>query len=266
MTERANEVQDLPTLIWEGSQTLRINDVRFNVTSDDHELRTFESTKDYFLLGKTKDMVEWIADLGRRHRFAKILDLGIFKGGSVVLYDQLFRPQRLIAVEFWPDPVPALTEYIATNDRATAIRPCYATDQGDRRKLEGILRQEFPDRDLDLVVDDASHLYFQTRESFNAAFPFLKGGGIYVIEDWAWAHWAGDFWQQDNPFYKDHPAMSNLLIELFMLCASRPDLIADIQITFNTITIRRGEGNIGIHPFDIGDHYLLRGRHFEPFL
>lgn len=256
----------VPARVWEDRQTLRVNDVRFNVTSDDHALRTFESTKDYFLLGKTREMIEWIAELGRCNRFDKILDVGIFKGGSVVLYDQLFRPSRIVALEYWPDPVPALTEYIAKNQREMAIRTCYGTDQSDRPKVQEILQQEFPKKNLDLIVDDASHLYFQTKETFNVAFPFLRTDGIYVIEDWAWAHWDGEFWQKDNAFYKDHPAMSNLLIELFMLCASRPDLIADIHVTFNTIAVRRGPGVIGDREFNIGDHYLLRGRQFEPFL
>jgi hypothetical protein len=42
---------------------------------------------------------------------------------------------------------------------------------------------------LDLVIDDASHIYGPTKASFQALFPLLRPGGLYLIEDWAWAHW-----------------------------------------------------------------------------
>ena len=37
---------------------------------------------------------------------------------------------------------------------------------------------------LDLVIDDASHLYGPTMASFEVLFPRLRPGGLYVIEDW----------------------------------------------------------------------------------
>ena len=52
-----------------------------------------------------------------------------------------------------------------------------------RQIVEGELADE-----LDLVVDDASHTYEETRASFEFLFPLLSPGGVYVIEDWSWAH------------------------------------------------------------------------------
>src|SRR4029077_11377083 len=37
---------------------------------------------------------------------------------------------------------------------------------------------------IDVVIDDASHLYGPTRRSFEILFPLLKPGGAYIIEDW----------------------------------------------------------------------------------
>lgn len=34
--------------------------------------------------------------------------------------------------------------------------------------------------------------------------------------------------------------MTNLLIEISMLCASRPDLVASLQVEHSVITVRRG--------------------------
>ena len=67
-------------------------------------------------------------------------------------------------------------------------RTHWRTDQRDRDKLEAIVAAEF-DGPLDLVLDDASHLFVPTRTSFELLFPRLAPGGLYVIEDWAWEHW-----------------------------------------------------------------------------
>ena len=45
---------------------------------------------------------------------------------------------------------------------------------------------------LDLVIDDASHLLPETTASFNVLFPRLRAGGLFVIEDWSWQHYRDD--------------------------------------------------------------------------
>ena len=81
--------------------------------------------------------------------------------------------------------------------------------------------------ELDLVVDDASHAYEETKTSFEVLFPLLRPGGIYVIEDWSWAHHP-DYQSPDAPFSKGR-ALSNLLFEQIMLLGSTL-LISEIRV------------------------------------
>jgi len=256
-------------LIWEDKKTLLINDVRFFVTWEPKELQQVESTADLFLLVKSRKMIERSVALGQQQTINKVFDIGIFKGGSAVLYDQIFQPEKIVAIEYHKKPVGALTQYIDRRGKNDAIKLFYGTNQADRSAMETILAAEFPGRDIDLVVDDASHLYKETKEAFNITFPYLKAGGRYIIEDWAWAHWPGEYWQT-NPwhFWKPRPfrgrkAMSNLLTELFMLAASRRDLIENIFIDHDVIIVTKGQGDIPQGRFDIEDHYLLRGKTFR---
>ena len=189
--------------------------------------------------------------------------MGVLHGGSVVLYDQIFQPEKLVAIEYLGNRVAALDAYIVNHARAAMVRPYYGVNQADRPKMEQILNLEFPDRDIDLIVDDASHLYDETRRAFNICFPYLKKGGLYVIEDWAWAHWSGDYWQKDNDYFKDRLALSNILIELFMLTASRPEFIENIVVEPSIITVTRGSGTLPDGEFDMENHYLLRGKIFN---
>jgi len=255
-----------PTLIWEDDLHLKISDVSFHLSCDTGELQRGNSTADNFLLGKPRHMVEKSVEIGQRQKISKIFEMGILKGGSVVLYDQIFQPLKITAIDHMPEPVGALTKYIAKHSKSSVIKPYYGINQADRLNMEKILSFEFPDRDIDLIIDDASHMYEETREAFNISFPYVTPGGFYIIEDWAWAHWAGDPWQSKNSSFSCKTALSNLLIELFMLTASRPDFIEEIFINHNSIIIKKGYAELPADNFDIADHYLLRGKKFGAWL
>lgn len=256
-------------LIWEDDKTLLINDVRFFVTWETKELLETESSENFFVLGKDPRMIEKSVAIGQLQKISKVFEMGIFKAGSVVLYDQIFQPKKIVAIDYDNKQVDALTTYIDKRNKSESIKPFYGVNQADRPAMEGILAAEFPEHDIDLIFDDASHFYKETKEAFNITFPYLKVGGQYVIEDWAWAHWPGDFWQTTPwHFWKSPPfggkkAMSNLLIELFMLAASRSDLIEDIFINHNVIIVKKGSGKLPEGRFNIENHYLLRGKSFR---
>jgi O-methyltransferase len=255
-----------PSVIWIDENTLRVNEVNFLVTFDDAEMRSTESVENCFLLAKSRTMVDRAVLLRNTGPpIQRILDIGIFKGGSVVLYDQLFHPSKLVALEHALGPIDPLDHYIISNDRSHVIRLCYGVNQADGHQVGPILASEFPSADIDLVVDDASHLYEETRASFNLVFPYMRSGARFVLEDWAWAHWSADTWQH-NSYFAERKALSNLLIELFMLSASRPDLIADIAVNHEVVIITKGNGSVPLENFDIADYYVLRGKTFGAWL
>lgn len=253
-------------LFYENENTLNVNNIRFFLTWDIKELLGMDSSDNYFILGKTPQMVEFYLSIKQKQNVKKIFDMGIFKGGSVVLYDQLFRPDKIVAIDFMLPPVEALTNYINQSIKNTTVKPYYGINQADRQAMEAILSFEFPRKDIDLIVDDASHFYAETREAFNINFPYLKAGGSYIIEDWGWAHWTHEPWQTEASPFGNSKAMSNLLIELFMFTASRPDLVEDISFNHNTIILKKGSGQLPAGKFDIGEHYQLRGKSFEAWL
>ena len=257
---------EVPALIWDANSNLRVNNIDFRLSHDTSELKRESSTAESFILGKPRHMVERAVSIAARRRVSNIFEIGILHGGSVVLYDLVFSPTRMVAIDHVPEPVKVLDDYIARHDKAEVIRPYYGVSQSDRTAMEGLLSAEFPQRDIDLIIDDASHYYDETRAAFNICFPFLSPGGLYLIEDWAWAHWNGDYWQGKDSFFAGKTALSNLLIELFMLSASRPDLIENLFIDHNMLVVCKGDGTMPQSRFNIGDHYLLRGKKLEPWL
>jgi SAM-dependent methyltransferase len=256
-----------PELNWKDDLNLQINDVNFYLSIDTKELQGGKSSSDSFLLGKPRHMVEKSALIGQDHKINKVFEMGILQGGSVALYDQLWKPEKIVAIDYSSVPVEPLAKYIEKREKKDQIKPYYGVNQADRSVMENILTNEFPNKDIDFIIDDASHLYQETRKAFNICFPFLKAGGLYYIEDWAWAHWAGDYWQEGgNEFLVGKTSMSNLLIELFMLSASRPDLVQSITVEHSLIVVKKGDGKIPEGKFNIGEHYLMRGKAFGAWL
>jgi predicted O-methyltransferase YrrM len=251
---------------WLADNLMRVDGVEFHLAVGLDELDSQASSRNHFLLGKNRQMIDDVLALRQRERIERILDVGIFKGGSAALYAKLFEPSRLVAIEYTAEPVAALTAFIEDNALHDRLIPCYGTDQSDAQAMGNILAAQFPAHDIDLVVDDASHFYFETRATLNLALPYLRPGGLYVIEDWGWAHWPGDVWQKGRAIPLAKPALSNLLTEVTMLCASRPDIVSGLSITPNSAVLRRGPAAIGPQGFDIGDHYLCRDRWFKPAL
>jgi hypothetical protein len=254
-------------LHWESESHLKINDVNFILSIDSDELRNATSASDGFLLGKPRHMVESAARIAETRKVQKLFEMGILQGGSVVLYDQLYGPEKIVAIDHTPDRVEVLDRYIGNRHKNDIIKPYYGVNQANRSLMEKILSSEFPAMDIDIIVDDASHLYEETRDAFNISFPYLKNGGLYIIEDWAWAHWSGDYWQNnEQSFFTGKKALSNLLIELFMLAASRPDLVESISVDHNAIHVKKGAGQVHPQAFNIAEHYQLRGKEFAAWL
>ena len=181
------------------------------------------STSEAFTIAKNDHYIGVYEQLASAFSPRSILELGIWQGGSYVFLDKLFKPRRMSAVEISPKPVTPLLRYVADKEGRFVH---FSTSQSDRKILENIVPNELAD-ELDLVVDDASHTYEQTKASFEILFPLLQPGGVYVIEDWSWAHHP-NYQSPDAPFSKRH-ALSNLLFEQLMLMGST-SFISEIRV------------------------------------
>lgn len=70
----------------------------------------------------------------------------------------------------------------------------YYTDQSDSASLTA-LKEAFP-VEFDVILDDASHMYGPTINTFVNLFPAVKSGGVYMIEDCQSDHPDNNGWQQ----------------------------------------------------------------------
>ncbi|OMQ42824.1 cephalosporin hydroxylase [Ensifer sp. 1H6] len=169
----------------------------------------------------------------RDEHFRRILEVGVYQGGSFVFLDQLFQPDRMAAIELSDIPIQALETY--TSRDAERLKVFWGTSQDDEAAVQTIIN-DFLGGEIDLVVDDASHFYDQTKATFRVAFPRVRPGGLYIIEDWAWS-FQEPYQEQGHPWENVH-ALANLVVDLMEEMALGP-LIQDFEVSPHMIKIRR---------------------------
>lgn len=216
----------------------------------------FEGSENAFFMFKSEAYLEAYADLKARLTVKRLLEIGIYRGGSTVFFDRFFRPDTLVAVEFSPDRLAKVDTYIA-NQAVANMTVYHGVDQGSAAQLSPILDAHFADG-LDLVIDDASHWYEETKASFETVFPYVRPGGWYVIEDWPWAH--APPWQEPGNLWEEKSALSNLVFEILVAHGTNTNLIDLVIFSPGLMYMRRGGLVLPRGKFRLCDYQLARGR------
>jgi hypothetical protein len=103
--------------------------------------------------------------------------------------------------------------------------------------------------------------------SFELLFPVLSPGGIYVIEDWSWAHHPS--YQSPDAALAHRYALSNLLFEQIMLLGST-SMISEIRVwkflylIYKAKTaVRRSDLSNRVESGSIFDQIVSRGKQWS---
>ena len=237
-----------------------------------------ESTATRFCLRKTPTLTAMYSQLCPEFHGGRFVELGIAAGGSTALLALLAAPVKLVACDIEPDGPAALDEFIVNHGLGDVVRPFYAVDQSDRQGLSAILDEEFHGEPLDVVIDDASHLYEQTVASFETLYPRLRVGGVYIIEDWCAqycvaAELHASLSDPDSPAHatatarivtalREQPEsvarapLAQMSVELLLASASSPDVIAEVLVNQHWTMVRRGPAPIDARAFRLSDLYF----------
>jgi Methyltransferase domain len=107
----------------------------------------------------------------------KMLEIGVFKGGSLGLWRKLLGDEAVI---FGIDINPDCAAYDGDYARVRI------GSQDDPHFLRRVVSEM---GGLDVVLDDGSHVASHQRASFNVLFSLLSEGGLYLIEDLHTSYW-----------------------------------------------------------------------------
>ncbi|HTW51718.1 MAG TPA: class I SAM-dependent methyltransferase [Stellaceae bacterium] len=210
------------------------------------------------------------------HDIKNIFEYGIWQGGSPIFYGLATDAKKVVAIDHLNkdmppgalgDPArardyknPALDEILRRRHLGERVKLHFGVSQDNRAAVSEIIDREFTGEPLDLVIDDASHYYEHSRTSFEIAFPRLRAGGLYVIEDWQWAH--SPLYQNGGPFH-GRPALTNLIFELLVAFGSHPDVFWNIIVRDWFVAVTRG--SMPLAPgFRLADLLRMRGAKLSP--
>jgi predicted O-methyltransferase YrrM len=273
---------------------------------------------DQLVILKQAQLVQRYLDILRDERPTRIVELGVKEGGSTALIALASEPELLLAVDIAASVPPGLLRVIEENDLQNRLVVATGLDQGDREALAAFVDLHSPDREFDLVIDDASHLLVPTRTSFEVLFPRLRRGGLFILEDWSSECRIGDRLKRalpDEPNINDRLAdvvqivqtynagrdlpaavqanidaevhatsghvferlieaagradlsaldpaqigrtrpLADFAVELTMISATRPDLVAEVTIDGDWVTVRRGPGPFSRDGFRLSESW-----------
>ncbi|MGA2800801.1 MAG: class I SAM-dependent methyltransferase [Verrucomicrobiota bacterium] len=211
----------MPTIDWKSETEFALEGVNFKCILSDYA--KYETSSEEVILIKDKHSIDLYQEIFEKTPPARVLEFGTYQGGSPVLLMLMFNLQKYVGIDLRP-PISGVQEFLDKHPVGRRVSIHYNVSQDNGEAIRSIVASEFGDNPIDLIIDDASHQYELSRRTFEIAFPLLRPGGIYVLEDWGWAHWPHfEQWQ-------DAPALSNLVFQLTALCAAHSELIQDMRI------------------------------------
>ena len=108
-----------------------------------------------------------------------LLEIGVFKGGSLQLWREYFGPDATIyGIDIDPNCA-------GLADPPTQIRIGSQADPAFLRSVVAEMGRP------NIVIDDGSHVAGHQKASFETLFPLLQPGGLYIIEDLHTSYWPG---------------------------------------------------------------------------
>jgi SAM-dependent methyltransferase len=199
-----------------------------------------------FIFYKIRSLVDqYQAFFASRPNFRpqNVFELGLWDGGSLAFWFEILRPKKQVGIDIaHRRDSDYFLRYIGDRGLGEKIKTHWAVDQSDSNTLRKIVDREF-DGPLDLVIDDASHMYGPTKSSFECLFPLLRPGGLYVIEDWAWEHW-GEYNSPGNSLARKKDGLTRLIEELVVATGASETLIKSLTIYQGFIVIERGPAEL----------------------
>jgi len=105
-----------------------------------------------------------------RQKPIKLLEIGVAGGASARMWEEYFPNAQIVAADINPDCLQYKSNRITIE----------ISDQSDPRQMSELAAKYGP---FDVVIDDGSHFWEHQITSFRYLFPFVKWGGIYILED-----------------------------------------------------------------------------------
>jgi Methyltransferase domain len=112
-----------------------------------------------------------------RGRPVRILEIGVYRGGSLDMWQWFFGSQvTLVGIDIDPDA-------------KAASDPRHVVEIGDQMDPDFLRRVAEEHGPFDIIIDDGGHGMEQQIVTAETLFPLLKDGGVFLVEDSHTSYW-----------------------------------------------------------------------------
>lgn len=140
-----------------------------------------------------------------RTKATKVFEIGINRGGSIAMWERYFSNAMIYGLDLKSWCVDSIQ-----GERIKTIK----LDQSDQKQLNSF-GEEYGL--FDIGIDDGSHIWSHQIFTFETLFPFIKPGGLFIVEDICTSYKSYlDTYQNLHTKYDD---MSSSPMEYFMTLA-----------------------------------------------
>lgn len=91
-------------------------------------------------------------------------------------------------------------------------------DQNSKESLQNAIHKNILHNSIDIIIDDGGHLSSQQRNTLNVFWPYLKSGGIYIVEDIHTniKHWYPNTvcWSNNKYYWDESPTLFDTLTKI----------------------------------------------------
>ena len=112
------------------------------------------------------------------------MEIGIAQAYSARMFEEYFQNSKLYFLDNCPGDVNIGKRVLSNRSK------CFLIDAGNKEQLTNFVKSE--GELFDIIIDDAGHQMKQQITSFEVLFPYVKSGGVYVIEDLYISYQDGD--------------------------------------------------------------------------
>ncbi len=116
-----------------------------------------------------------------RNKKINFLEIGFYKGSSAKMWDLYFSKANLYFIDIERLAFEAYGKNLSNKCTLKLV------DQGNEQELLNFTKEV--SCEFDVILDDGGHTMEQQITSFKTLFPFVKKGGIYIIEDLHTSYW-----------------------------------------------------------------------------
>jgi hypothetical protein len=117
----------------------------------------------------------------------KLLEIGIYNGDSVKLWEEYFQKAELHFVDITYQHINYFSRrahyHIANQESVSDLQMLMKKTSGN----------------FDIIIDDGGHTMTQQITSFKCLFPHVKSKGLYIIEDLHTSYWEGHYGGGSHP-------------------------------------------------------------------